>query len=341
MICNAFVMALLLKYKDDLYGKEGKRMTARKIGIIGYLLCLCLFLLPCDVLAVATADEGAGIPTGSACKMTLSYCKNGIGVENLSVKLYQVASVSEHGEYIPETDFQTLNIDWGSLTTTNQLNMTCTTLESHILAQNVNVDFEKVTNQSGVAVFESLKPGLYLVGGAKSTYNSKQYTFQSVLVSLPAMDENGLWQHHITIAPKGEVNSKEEENRQFKVVKLWNDASQQEQRPDSIEVELFKDGTSYQVIMLSKDNNWSYGWTAPKDGAKWMVAERNVPAGYTVTVEQRDTAFVLTNTCFSSGAHRENGPGTGDSQNILLYGMVFFISGIALILLSAGRRRGQ
>lgn len=321
-------------------------MTARKIGIIGYLLCMCLFLLPCSAQAVAATDAGVVAPTGSACKMTLSYCKDGIGIENLSVKLYQVASLSESGEYLSEKSFESLGIDWDRLSTADQLIVTCTTLESHVLEQNVNVDFKKVTDQSGTIVFEGLEPGVYFIAEAKSLYGNKQYTFQSALVTLPEMDADGLWQHHLTVAPKGEVvvldkPGQEEEFIQFKVVKLWSDEGRRENRPDSIEVEIFEDGRSYQIVNLSEANNWSYGWTVPEDGTKWMVAERNVPPGYTVTVEKRGTAFVLTNSSYSDETSREERPGTGDSQNLLLYVMVFFISGMALILLSVSRRRGQ
>lgn len=321
-------------------------MTVRSIGIIGYLLCLCLFLFPCSVQAAETADAGGGVPVGKECKMTLSYCKDDINFKNLSTELYYIASISANGEYSPKPAFQSMGIDWNGLNTTDQMNVARTTLESHILNKKIDADFKKMTNQSGVAVFDHLKAGLYLVAEVKSTQRGKQYTFQSALLALPAVDENGLWQHHMAVTPKSEVHEfdepgKEEGSRQFKVVKLWNDAAHQEKRPNSIAVEIFKDGTSYQIINLSEANNWSYSWTAPKDGAKWMVAERNAPAGYTVSVEQRDTAFVLTNTYTSNGTNGEKGPETGDTQNLLFYMMLFCISGMVLILLAIGRRRDR
>ncbi len=68
-----------------------------------------------------------------------------------------------------------------------------------------------------------------------------------------------------------------------------------------------------------------------------MVVERNIPEGYTVTVESRSTAFILTNS-ISKDPPPEN-PKTGDSTNILLAVVLLNLSGAGLILLGMFRKR--
>ena len=90
-------------------------------------------------------------------------------------------------------------------------------------------------------------------------------------------------------------------------------------------------------MTLSEENHWSYTWTAEDPSADWTVVERNVPAGYSVTVEERETAFVLTNT--RADRPPEEYPETGDTSNILIYSGMFIVSGVALVLLSIAVKR--
>ena len=180
----------------------------------------------------------------------------------------------------------------------------------------------------------------------------------------------------ITVTPKSGVlppiepdSPGADKEKQFKILKLWKGDSGQVDRPQSIEAEIFRDGVSYQTVTLSEENYWSYSWTAKEDGADWMVVERNVPSGYSVTVEERDTTFILTNTRMeeappgdesseeppvggepsedtpsgervpSGGSPMADVPKTGDTTNILLYTVLMYVSGTALILLGITRKR--
>jgi hypothetical protein len=61
------------------------------------------------------------------------------------------------------------------------------------------------------------------------------------------------------------------------------------------------------------------------------VVERNVPQGYTMTVEERQSTFVLTNTWNSTDPN--DPPKTGDTTNILLYVLIMAGAGSLLIIL--------
>lgn len=89
-----------------------------------------------------------------------------------------------------------------------------------------------------------------------------------------------------------------------------------------------------------------------------MVVERNIPSGYAVTLEERTTTFILTNTLNPDDPPPDDpppddpppdapppddppdSPKTGDSPHILLYAVLMYVSGVALILLGiTGKRK--
>ena len=132
-------------------------------------------------------------------------------------------------------------------------------------------------------------------------------------------------------------NTLTDEEIEFKVLKLWKGDKGRSDRPQSIEVEIFRDGVSYQTVILSEENHWTFSWFAKDDGATWKVVERNVPTGYTMMVEERETSFVLTNT---RPPDKPDIPQTGDTTNIMLYFVLMNVSGIMLIILGiAGKRK--
>jgi outer membrane biosynthesis protein TonB len=49
-------------------------------------------------------------------------------------------------------------------------------------------------------------------------------------------------------------------------------------------------------VTLSEENSWRYTWSDLDSNSEYHVAEQNVPSGYTVSVVQEGTAFVVTNT---------------------------------------------
>jgi hypothetical protein len=165
------------------------------------------------------------------------------------------------------------------------------------------------------------------------------YAFDSALVALPGLGADGLWQYEVAVTSKSKAipPAETDEEIEFKVLKLWKGDNGRSDRPQSIEVEIFRDGVSYQTVILSEENHWTYSWNAADDGAIWKVVERNIPTGYTMTVEERETSFVLTNT---RPPDKPDIPQTGDTTNIMLYFVLMNVSGIMLIILGiAGKRK--
>ena len=312
-------------------------MAARRMAIICLLVCLGLCWMPGRAGAVSTADAVEPISPEKSCSLTLRYVCDGIAFENLPVKLYRIAAVSAEAQYTLTPQFQSSGLEINGIQTSGEWDVIRSSLEAHILAANIAPDYVSATDAGGQAPFEGLMPGLYLVASVHREQEGWHYSFRSALIALPGLDENGLWLYDITATPKPDIlPPSEPQELHYQVLKLWKDEGSEEKRPTSIEVEIFRNGESQEIVVLSEENNWSYRWTVPADGARWQVVERNIPEGYVLTVEDRTTTIVLTN---SVPKDPPGTPQTGDSANLLLAVVLLNLSGAGLIALGLFRKR--
>lgn len=318
-------------------------MAKRRMGIIlALLLCLSLVLMPCTARADSTSDAKEPIDTDRDCTLTVGYGYDGIAFSGEHVVLYQVAEVSEDFQYTLTAPFAASNLILNGIQTNGEWNVIRSTLESYLLTHPVEPVQTVFTDEAGQARFTPLNPGLYLVSSVTVVQDQLTCYFASALVALPGLGEDGTWQDQVTITAKSEVLPpiEPDEELQLKILKLWKGDEGSKSRPGSIEVEIFKDGISYQRVTLSEANNWSYSWTVKADGAMWNVVEKNVPEGYTMTVEQKDTSFVITNT--SQKPPTPKPPQTGDTNNVMVYTLVMYAAGILLVILGLlGKRNGH
>ena len=68
------------------------------------------------------------------------------------------------------------------------------------------------------------------------------------------------------------------------------------ERPDSVSVQLMRDGEPFgDPVTLNDDNDWSYAWNDLESGHNWTVVELNVPDGFKATVSQSGDTFTIIN----------------------------------------------
>ena len=318
--------------------------------MIGFLFCLCFWLLPCQVQAASTADATELISLEEECTLTLMYGYDGTYVSEIPVTLYQVAQVSADFQYTLTSEFAPSGLVVNGIRSTGEWNVIRSSLESYLLANHVEGVAAEVTNSQGKASFDSLEPGLYLTSAVHVVEEERELFFEAALISLPGLGENGCWQYQVQVAPKPEVlplpgPDDTDQDIQLKVLKLWKGDAGRTDRPQEIQVEIFRNGVSYRTVTLSEENQWSYSWTVKEDGADWMVAERNVPSGYTATVEERTTSFVITNARIPETPPIEGEtpptepPKTGDTSHIMLYLVLMQVSGATLVFLGIVRKK--
>ena len=318
-------------------------MAKRRIAVMIALICLCFWLTPCYTMASSTIDASEPINVNQECMLTLTYTCEGTAFEDVSVKLYKIADVSSDFQYTLTSPFEQSELILNGVRTNGEWSIIRSTLEAHIIADNINADAVAKTDSEGLVCFESLKPGLYLAIVGTVTREELTCFFDSALVALPGLSADGRPQYQVTVASKSEMIPPSDKEIELKVLKLWKGDEGRNSRPKNIEVEIFRDGASYKKVVLSEDDNWSYSWTAKDDGAKWTVIERNTPSRYTMTAQNRNTSFILTNTYTPAKPDEPfDAPQTGDTSNIMLYVILMIVSGSILILLGIiGKRNAH
>ena len=80
----------------------------------------------------------------------------------------------------------------------------------------------------------------------------------------------------------------------YTVQKVWKDEDAAN-RPDSVQVQLYRNGAAHSVLTLSAANNWMQTCTMA-DGYTYTVSELAVPAGYTDATVRNGNTFIITNT---------------------------------------------
>lgn len=294
-------------------------------------------------MAASTTDASEPINVNQECMLTLTYTCDGTAFEDVSVKLYKIADVSSDFQYKLTSPFEQSELILNGIRTNGEWDVIRSTLEAHIIADNINADAVAKTDSEGMVYFENLKPGLYLATVGVITKGELMCYFDSALVALPGLSADGSPQYQVTVASKSEMIPPSDKEIELKVLKLWKGDEGRNSRPKNIEVEIFRDSASYKKIVLSQDNNWSYNWSAKDDGAKWTVIERSTPSGYTMTVENRNNSFILTNTYTPKNPDGPfDAPQTGDTSNIMLYVIFMIVSGSMLIILGIiGKRNAH
>lgn len=308
------------------------------MAITALLLCICIYLCPLSAHASSTTIAKTTIDTERNCTLTLTFSCEGAVFHDLPVRLYQIATVSKDFQYTPCDAYSPYNLSLNGIESSDEWDAIRTTLEARIVSDEISADFNGNTDENGKITFDNLKPGLYLV--ASDTIIREDYTcvFKSSLISLPHIDSQGNLLYEISASPKPTVILPDPEKVERKVIKLWK-GDEKKSRPESVEVRIFKNHEVYKEVILSPENNWSYAWICEDDGSFWTVVETRNYKGYTMTLEESDYTFVLTNT-YTPGSPYDP-PKTGDSSNIMLYVFLMILSGSVLVILGVTRKKNS
>lgn len=78
------------------------------------------------------------------------------------------------------------------------------------------------------------------------------------------------------------------------VHKIWEDNGYPD-RPQSVEVNLLKNGEVVETVTLKDENQWTWTWDKLDETAQWTVEEAVVPEGYEVSYETEDNTVWITN----------------------------------------------
>ena len=289
------------------------------------IFTLISLIIPFNVYALSTTNAKEEIDLNKNINLTLNYYYDDYNLEGADVKFYYIASVTDNFIYQLSSDFVDYPIKINGITTESEWNILDQTINSYIEADNINETL-LYTIENNIITISNLKSGLYFVKTEKIDTEDYTLLFDSFLLNIPDLNEDGTWNYDVNVYPKVEKYTPKYEEINYTVVKEWNDIS--ENRPKSVEIEIYKDGILVENQVLSSWNNWSYQWKTLDDGNEWTVVERNIPNGYNVSILKNNNNFIIINT---DSNYEDNNPQTSD--NIKLYFYLLFTSIIGFILL--------
>ncbi len=299
-----------------------------------WMLCaiaLLSFCLPVSVSAAAIEPE-------KDASLTLVYKHEGVVFEGLEIRTYRVADVKDDFVISLAGDFADYPVKVYGITSQAEWNITYQTLEAYIWADGLKPTATAVTDAEGIVQFKGLTPGMYLTMPVTHLDESSVTDFFGFLTVIPNPEDDGSLNYDVTAYPKSSSFTPEDgDSIPMRVVKQWKDSGYQEYRPESVQVDIYRNGEYKTSVSLSAENNWSYDWIVPDDGAVWTAVERDVPPKYSVTIETKDNTIILTNV-------REGDvppPPTGDTTVLWPFILVMCISGCLVILFAMKTKKAQ
>lgn len=156
---------------------------------------------------------------------------------------------------------------------------------------------------NGRATFTNLTPGLYLLTATgpvvKEDDADYRYIYQPTFVMVPWY-ENGIWDYSrdLTFGDSDPIlrpkYTYERVEHDYVIHKYWYNDTTRNTRPQSISVNIYRDGVLWRTVTLSAANDWTYRWTAGSQ--VFRVNEVSTGSNYSVTIDNKSASIVLENT---------------------------------------------
>ncbi|MBE6707904.1 MAG: Cna B-type domain-containing protein [Ruminococcaceae bacterium] len=311
-----------------------------------YFLCfLCiaiLFVLGTSPLSALSEP----IDVSRECSLRICYADNGSGISDIEVKIYRIADTSADAQMELTEEFDDYPVRINSVTSLSEWKDIATTLCSYISKDGIEPHDTAVTDRSGIAAFEGLETGLYLIYNASAETDNGTFVFDAFMCHLPTVGTDE-YVYDAEMNPKGIEFIPSNEELEYKVLKLWRDEGRTDDRPEAVTVDILKDGDIAKTVILNSGNNWSYSWKAVDDGSEWSVVEKDVPDEYYVSCTVRETSFIITNTIRQAPTDSDptppvsDAPQTGDTFPLMWCIVVLCMSGMLVLVMGVWSMRGK
>lgn len=240
----------------------------------------------CAMAAAIRAESAGSMPEGRAIRA--EYLIGGNPAEGVRFDLYRTGSW-ERETMIWEEPFAGYSMEFDA----DRSLEIAATLKDLIIRDGLEPMSSIRTDEDGIAPFEGLAPGVYLIIGEEHGDEYDKYVPQPMMCILYDDEDAELTvKHAYTHTGKETINAS--------VLKIWDDNGYAG-RPDAATVQLLKDGEAYDEQVLDAGNNWRYAWTGLEAEYRWTVVEKSVPDGYTVSYDASGTRTAITN-------HRKDDP---------------------------------
>jgi hypothetical protein len=298
---------------------------------IKYIVSFSLFFL---LIYSVIAKAANPIEVDKSSSLSIDYKYEEMILSQQEISIFRIASVDESGRYTLTSPFDSYKVNIYGITSQSEWKEVCSTLTQYIIADKINPYKTVKTNSQGVAEFENIQTGMYLTMGVTVIEESRIISFESFLSVVPYPSEDGHI-YDVTAKPKYESVIPTPEKEQIKIIKQWKDTGFESKRPESVLVDIYKNGEFYSTHALTAQNNWAHSFES-ESGYIWTAVERQIPDEYTVTVVKNGNTIILTNVYEGD----EPTPGKpGDQGLFYKYVIISFLSGVALIVLAISVRK--
>lgn len=306
---------------------------------INLILCAVMFFSGSMAVytasaATSTADAVENVELRDDCSLDITYSASDVTVVGEEIKLWHIADITADAEYTLAGSFKSYPITVTGTSSQTEWNEMTVTLNSYILADGILPDYTAKTDENGKVSFKNLTAGIYLVGSVRTEKDEKNYIYESFLAAVPGIDADGKWIYSVSAKPKVSENTPPRGGVNYKAVKIWKDNGKN--RPDSVNIEIYKDGILHESVRLSAENDWMYTWTTVDANSVWSVVEKNVPDGYKVGIQKNGNTFNITNSKQYPG---EDVPKTGDTTGTTLWLLLAAAAGMALVAAGITQRK--
>ena len=255
---------------------------------------LCLLLLGTALPQTASA---LGLDEIESCSLELSYMDGETPLKDVAFRLYRAGEFTGKGVHVellePYKGYGvTPGEDWLAR---------AQTMAGYVARDGLSPAVSGKTDADGAVSFSGLKKGLYLVVGDTVSQDGYIYTPTPFFMFLPNTQDGYTWENAVTASVKHSRTPVfvPDPGRSVRILKVWDDGGHEEERPESVTVDLLRGGAVYDTVTLSRENNWRYQWDGLSAGGDWQVAERELDS-YSVSVSQGGITFTLTNTYLES-----------------------------------------
>ena len=205
-------------------------------------------------------------------------------------KLYKIGERSGDS-FVLTGDFAGYPIDISSITEENVEQM-AKTIESFAVADKIAPIRSGETNENGELTFAGLNNGLYLAAGKTLQVGNTYYVPSSLLLEA---DESSVTFSY-NAYPKFFYATLGNTVGAYTVRKVWvNDSPDSIAHPSYVTVDLFCNGELHDTVILNEENNWEHRWKDTDPINNWHVAEREIPAEYTVMIDFNSTQYLIKN----------------------------------------------
>lgn len=319
-------------------------MTKRAICI-----SLMLVLLLMTPVKAAAADPNQ---TDQPLHLTIEYQDQSVPLVRVQFRIFHIAELDKDGDLVLTEPFTGYPIQFSG-NTDDDWRALASTLEGYILRDRIPAFDAGETDEQGRLEFpaqsEYLRQGLYLIMAERHVQDSCSYEMQPFLVLLPVYNQaQNVWDYDVTVRPKFHKDVEADAGADIKrnVLKVW--ATVCDCQPESVEVQLLRDGEVWDTVILSDENNWNHSWKNLDPDCEWLVVEQ-VPEGYTVEISRSGVTFLVVNTCQKHEAPQEPSeptepvtpPGKLPQTGQLWWPVpVMLCSGMLFLLLGLIRRKG-